>query len=434
MSDAPGRKLIAIEPGERPFVGAMFGYFFLTIVVFWILKPIKKALFLGYYDELGMHLAGSHLDAAQVELVAKLLNIAVAAGAVALFAWLSQRLVRERLAVAVCALCATGLSALALGLKSPGAGTVWSLYLFGDLFSTLMVPTFFAFLNDSVSPDAAKRLYGPIGLGGVLGGTFGSTTTRGLIGQLDDSALVWICVGLVVGIALLAIAAGRMSPRRELVSDEAEAEEPRKPSLLEGVALTRRSSYLLAIVALVGLYEIVSTIVDFQFSATVAHLLEGEAIRSHVASTYAITNWVAFGVQLLATSWVMRKLGVGAALLVLPLAIALGATGFLVVPSLWLASAMAVSDNGLNYSINQSAREALWVPTSPVEKYQAKAVIDMFVQRFAKGLAIGLSLAITLFFEDPGTVRWLSIGSLVVLAVWIGAARHAGRRFEMASA
>jgi hypothetical protein len=54
-----------------------------------------------------------------------------------------------------------------VGLGNPTGPGVWGFYLFGDLFSTLMVATFFSFLNDSVSSGAAHRLYG---LMGFLGG------------------------------------------------------------------------------------------------------------------------------------------------------------------------------------------------------------------------------------------------------------------------
>jgi AAA family ATP:ADP antiporter len=63
-------------------------------------------------------------------------------------------------------------------LTAIGDSVVWSFYLYGDLFSTLMVATFFVFLNDSVTPAAAKRLYGLIGLGGVAGGVFGASVLR----------------------------------------------------------------------------------------------------------------------------------------------------------------------------------------------------------------------------------------------------------------
>ena len=80
--------------------------------------------------------------------------------------------------------------------------------------------------------------------------------------------------------------------------------------------------------------------------------------------------------------------------------------------------------------VNQSAKEALYVPTSREEKYKAKAFIDMFVQRFAKAVAVGVSLVLTTFFAGISTIRWLSLFVAVILIAWILAARYAGRRFE----
>jgi AAA family ATP:ADP antiporter len=71
----------------------------------------------------------------------------------------------------------------------------------------------------------------------------------------------------------------------------------------------------------------------------------------------------------------------------------------------------------------------LYVPTSKEEKYKAKAFIDMFVQRFAKAVAVGVSLGITLWFDDFASVRWLSLFTLPVILVWMFAARYAGRHF-----
>jgi AAA family ATP:ADP antiporter len=102
----------------------------------------------------------------------------------------------------------------------------------------------------------------------------------------------------------------------------------------------------------------------------------------------------------------------------------------LVAPSLLIGSALNTADNGLNYSINQSAREALYVPTTRREKYEAKAFIDMFVQRFAKAVAVGLSLVITTVFAGFESVRWLSLVTAAILVAWIVIARFAGREFD----
>jgi len=90
---------------------------------------------------------------------------------------------------------------------------------------------------------------------------------------------------------------------------------------------------------------------------------------------------------------------------------------------------MSASDNSLNYSINQSAKEALYTPTDQDTKYKAKAFIDMFVQRFAKVLAVVLNLVVAAWVGLQH-VRWLSIACLVILVFWILVVRYAGREFE----
>jgi len=290
-----------------------------------------------------------------------------------------------------------------------------------------------------VTPDAAKRLYGMVGLGGVSGGAVGSIFVAGFIGSIDLVGWLWIAFGVGLAIFLVAFAAGRMVAQAERaapLSPPAPRPAAANPDggvggnpALEGAKLVFRSSYLLAIVAIVGIYEIVSTILDFQFTSTIAHYLKGPAIGAHFATVFAITNVVALLVQLFLTSLVMTRFGVGIALLVLPVAILGGSAGFMILPILWMGSLLNTVDNGFSYSINQSAKESLYVPTTREEKYKAKAFIDMFVQRFAKALAVGISLGITAVFTDFDSIRWLSAITVPLILVWIVAARYAGRRF-----
>jgi len=426
------RAVFTIRREELPFALLMFGYFFLVITSFWILKPVKKTLFISFYDQNGLAILGTTLSAAQAELIAKVLNMVVAFVAVAAFSALSERLRRQQLTLVFSGFFLASYLGYWLVLDAPGTATVWSFYLFGDLFSTLMVATFFAFLNDSVTADEAKRLYGLVGLGGVVGGVFGSTVVEQLIETLPRAQWMLVCAVLVAAIALLAMSAGRIvdrSPPPDAPPSEAEPETDGNPAI-EGARLVIRSPYLLAIVAIVGLYEIVSTVLDFQFSATVSHYLDGGAIGAQFSRVFLITNFVAMLVQLLLTSFVMTRFSVGIALLVLPLAILAASSGFLLLPILWMGSLLNTADNGFSYSINQSAKETLYVPTSKEEKYKAKAFIDMFVQRFAKALAVGVSLGITLVFDDFSSLRWLSLCTLPIVGVWLFAVGYAGRRFS----
>ncbi len=430
----PFKDIMKIKRDEFPLAILMFGYFFLVITSFWILKPLKKSLFLTFYDKIGFDFYQWHMTASQAELLAKVLNMFVAFIAVVVFTVLVKKFKRQQLTLIFSSFFMVCYVVFSLSINNPGALTVWSFYLFGDLFSTLMVATFFAFLNDSVSPDSAKRLYGLIGLGGVTGGVFGTMVLRTMIERLSTSSWLWVCFAVAVLIIFLALKAGKIVSKNPpgIESKKVETQEPKSSEnpAFEGAKLVFKSPYLLSIVGIVGLYEIVSTIVDFQFSSTILHYLDGSAIGTQFATAFMIMNIVSLFVQLFLTSFIMTRFGLTVALLFLPIAITLGSTMFMAIPILWIGSLLVTADNGFAYSINQSSKETLYVPTRRDEKYKAKAFIDMFVQRFAKAIAVGVSLVITMNFTDFSSIRWLSLVSIVITVIWIIAVRYAGKKFQ----
>jgi ATP:ADP antiporter, AAA family len=428
------KTIVDIRKNEWPLALLMFTYFFLVITSFWILKPIKKALFITYFETSGVDLFSWHLQAPQAELIAKILNMFVAFIAVVVFSWISKKFHKQQLTFIFSAFFIVSYILYSFTINNPVDLTVWTFYLFGDLFSTLMVATFFTFLNDSVTPNKAKRLYGLIGLGGVVGGVFGTTFLRVFIDQMSKSGWLFICAIIAILIIVIAYFAGKLVDREEklIISKPLEVEVKKSTGnpALEGALLVFRSKYLLSIVAIVGLYEILSTIMDFQFTSTVFHYLSGDAIGRHFSTVFVITNWVSMFVQLFLTSFIMRKYGLAIALAILPIMILLGSAGFMIFPVLMMGSMLNTADNGFSYSINQSAKETLYVPTTREEKYKAKAFIDMFVQRFAKAIAVGISLLITTTIKDFSSIRWLSLVTVIIVVLWLMAVRYAGRKFN----
>lgn len=514
------KALFDIKKEEIPFSILMSLYFFLVTTSFWILKPIKKSLFIDYYKiHEGLTILKWSLLGSQAELLAKVLNMIVAVGAVAVFTLLARRFIRQQLTIIfslffiVCyflyipilpsvnqkvfsiskdfiyplntgKLLSKNLyevfkhhdrpispkaavskikknklwkitdqdnnriysvkqnkkeNALNVYMTQSGKDIqIWSFYLFGDLFITLMAVTFFAFLNDSVTAEPAKRTYGLIGFGGVTGGAFGALSVRAMTDKLNNIPWLIILILLAIIIILLATLAGRLvhKPLKEknhtknTINSNFHPHKATLSAALEGAKLALSSKYLLAIIAIVGLYEMVSTIMDFQFTATVEHFIQGST-KEHFSLIFTITNFTAMFVQLFFTSLIMTKFGVGTALLILPIAVFSGSAGFFIAPILLFGSALNTIDNGFNYSINQSAKEALYVPISQDAKYKAKAFIDMFVHRFAKALAVGLSLMITTTFAKFSSIRWLSFVTVGILIVWILAAKYAGNRFKI---
>jgi AAA family ATP:ADP antiporter len=435
----PIKPLFDLRRHERAPTLLMSAYFFFVITIFWILKPIKKSLFLRFYAErgfdpgLGLWHGAGLLDAPQAELFAKVLNMIVAGLATALFVFLAKRFRRQALSYvfgSVFCLCFLALSRL---IDAPSEAWVWGFYLFGDLFNMLMVAAFFAYLNDSVSPAVARRIYAFVVLGGVAGGVFGSTVVKARVSVFPNSTWLLLCAALTLVIVVIAALVARLRlPAVQHAPEESEVVVAASVRAgMAGARVVAASPYLCTIAAIVGIYEIVSTLMDFQFSATISHYLSGKAIGEQLASVFLVTNVVSLAVQLLLTRFVMQELGVRAALSVLPFVVLVVAGGFALVPLLWIGSSLSIADNALNYSMNQSAKESLYVPTTAAEKYQAKAFIDIFVQRSAKALGVLLSLVMSLWIADDLTaVRLLSLLVVALAAIWLLLARYAGNRFD----
>lgn len=401
-----------------------FLFWFLVIVVFQALRALK----VGFFIE--------HLGA-RTELYAKLANIGVAILAVLFFSWLFDRLGSRKLILSMAGLFAAGLAGFATLLGGGGTPAVslnWAFYLFGDLWSTLWVTTFWAYLNEMTATEQSKRLYGLIGGGGVIGGLVGTTLVATLVEGVGATTLIFGAVAMTVLLGLitlrieaLASSTGAAIGRGRGV-DRLRAEETTEKqgnAALEGAKLALASKYLFAIVMIVFLYEFASQILDYQYKTALEAIEGEEATSAFFARIGVVVNTISVVTQFLLVSFVIRKFGLTTALLVLPVAMLLASGVYFAVPVLWAASMLTVADNGFSYSINQTSREMLFVPTSADVKYKARAFANMFVQRFGKGIAILMALGLTAF-----PVRMLTIPAIAVIAIWAGFALYAGRRFD----
>ncbi len=425
------RQYADIPKHEWPRALLLSAYFFLLIATYWILKPVKRGLLIDHFSHAPLHFLKYRLGGAEAEQVGKVLDMLFAYLAVILFTWMARRLARERLVLVFAGCFAAAFALYARALAHPGEFTVWTLYVLGDMFNTLMVGLFWAYTNDLTTADGAKRTYGIIGLGGVLGGFAGATVVSSMVRDVGRAPLLLFCIVPMAGIAVIAVAVRRLdAAAKGRRSAAIIPPEPRETSAaLEGARLVFQSWYLVSIAGIVASYELVSNVVDFQLAVTVEHHI-GHALGKDAffANVGQAIGAISILVQLLLTGFVMQKFGLRAALLFLPVAVALGSMGFLALPALAFAAAISISDNALNYSINQSAKEALYTPTSADEKYKAKAFIDMFVQRMAKGASVVFNLASAAIAVTA--VRWLSLVTLAIVAIWLTMVFAASRGFR----
>ena len=402
-----------------------FLFWFFVIIVFQALRPLKKGLFV------------EHLGA-DIELYAKLANIGVAILAVIVFSYLYNRLGSRRLIPTLCVIFVAALLAFAASIPrdaAPAVGVNWAFYLFGDLWSTVWVTTFWAYLNEMTRIDQSKRLYGMIGAGGPLGGLVANLAVWQFVQSQGTATILVGCAVATVIVALIMLrlemlarrpGAGVSREEQNLLQVEQKLAQPQRNPAIDGARLVFASRYLLAIAMIVFLYEITSQILDYQYSSAADVAFEGGGrTQAFFAQIGVIVNLVGLIVSVFLVSFVMRKFGLKTALLILPVAMALASGLYFAVAGLITAALLTISDNSLSYSMNQISRETLFEPTSDDVVYKARAFINMFVQRFGKGVAIVMALALGAI-----PIRFLSILAIAVIVIWSGFALYAGRRFD----
>lgn len=409
-------QMARIPAGNRGFTAAMTLYFFLLIVAYWILKPIKKALFVGYYK---VHGGVYGFEPAQMELLAKETNILIALGMALVLIWLRRRFTAAGFGLAVSLLFAVGLAIFIPFASTPGEGFVWGLYIFGDMFASSMVALFFATLHDRSSVADARLIYGQVGIGGVLGGLVGSVAAGGLDQAVGVPGALGASFALTLCVAGIGWRISRKLPAQYAAVNPGDAKtECDRQGLFKGARSVLHSRPLLLIASVLVVYEIASVVIDYQFTAAVIRHVSTENLKQYFGAVYTFSNAMALLVQLLLTTWVIRRHSLKLALLVMPLAILLGESAYLLFPVLLTASLLNTTDGAFAYSIQQTAREALYVPLSRYEKYEAKAFIDIVWLRFSKGIAVVLSLGLSLLIPDGGET--LLAGGVVLLALaWL---------------
>jgi AAA family ATP:ADP antiporter len=188
-----------------------------------------------------------------------------------------------------------------------------------------------------------------------------------------------------------------------------------------GFQLVMQHRYLLLIAIMVLVANFVNTNGEFILGKTVAeHARMMPNSAAYIGEFYAgFFFWVSLAgavLQLLAVSRIMKYVGVGPALFLLPI-IALGSYAIMAfVPVLGLIRMAKVAENSTDYSVQNTVRHALFLNTSREAKYKAQSAIESFFWRMGDALSallvyVGTQLAFNIS-------RFAIVNTMFVL-VWI---------------
>lgn len=413
-------RVTGAEPQELGRALGLFLYNFLVITAYLIIKPVRNSLFL---DRLG----AENLPYAYIG-TALFVGVAVWA-----YNRLLDSLTRTRVVLTTWGALGAGLVLFWFGFRQPGVLISGFFYFFTAVFAVMGVTQFWSFAAEVLDARQGRRLFAFVQAGGILGGLAGSLLTRYLATWIGTEQLLLLSATLCFLCGGLAGYQSQIWPvepdedEQDLYPEAPPEEDSEAMAAAGGFGLVRGSRYLGLICLMLLCFQLVSTMVDFQFQYVVDQALPLKDERTAFYGTFfLLLNLSSLAFQFLVTTWVHRNHGLGPSLLFLPVAGLLGAVGFFLAPVFWMGCLLRGSFGALDYSLDRATRELLWLPTAREVKYKAKAFLDMFCFRFFRSLA-GILILFVESFGEGSQVRPLSLAVFLACLAWLLLARATRR-------
>ena len=440
-------RIINMKRGEFALAAMSALFFFVILCGYFFLRPVREAMGVARgMDELRWLFA---------------INCFVSLGAVLAFGGVVARTNRRRfipVAYLFVIVCLIGFAALLIQDVRTGGGLIgtdtqtalsrgvgYSFYIWLTVINLFTTSVFWAFMVDIFDVDQGKRMFAFIGIGGTLGAIAGSWATN-LISSLTESP--YLPAGLMlIGAAFFAMAIAvmlgleRMAVRSDASAMEAvgsgtagdgadDGEGKGGADVIggnfwDGARAVVTSPYLLGVGMWVVFMAVSNTLIYF----TQANIILGDSDTfSQLLGNFALFDNLAqiatLITQIFITTHVIRKLGVGWTLAILPLVTMAGFAVLAVWPVYGVMLIFQAVHRATRYAISRPSRETLFSVVTPSEKYKAKPVVDVFLYRGGDLAGAGID---GLFALLGLTLVWLAVSTGPLGAMWIALSIGLGR-------
>lgn len=425
------RRFFDVRDGEGLPVLLAFLYIAVVVAAFLLAKPIRNSLFLSQYGPYSLvyvyaavPIALSIFVPVYTRIASRIGSRLVTVGTLVFFSlnvllfWYAFR----RYPAAIDAQGAMPDGAITtMAWLLPGVFYVWV-----NCFGVIAPVQAWSFANSLFDTRQAKRLFGLIAAGASLGAIAGGVIARYLVDVVGGTVnMMLVLAGLILLAAGIVITANlRIRRRGPRGRRPAAATHPFRDSLRQ----IRASRYLALMATLVFVVAVVTQWTAFQLSLVADQRFAGDADRLTVFfGTFNFTvGAISLALQLFVAGPLLRRFGLGAAILVLPLALAFGSALIFLFPVFLTVLLTNGLDQGLRFSIDKSSYELLYLPLPPAQRAPLKNTIDIVVSRIADAAgAFLLGLATQGFLMVPGLglgLRGMAGVNLLLLGVWTAAA------------
>lgn len=419
-----------IRPGEGRAALLFFLHAFLLLSSYQVVKALREAFILTKFS--------AETRSYAVALMAFVLMLVVP-----LYGWVRHHLDGAQLLRTVTIFFVATLPLFAM-LAHYQVPIEIVFFIWVGIYGVMVVSQLWAFAADSFNVKTGQRLFVVIMLGANLGALAGAKVTQLAVAALSPMGLM-ILATITLGATLFLAAPERAAVPQGSRALSAERVKP-VPHLLGGIGLVLRDRYLLLIALFVVLLNWINStgefiLADFVKAHAEAHVAAGGAgdestfIAAFYGSFHFWVTLIGLGIQLFVVSRVYQLMGVRGALLVQPVIVAIGygilalsplIGGF--IPIFSLIRRLKSAENGVDYSLMNTTRQALFLPVDRDSKYDGKMAIDTFFWRFgdliqAVGVYVGLNML-------SWKMHQFALLNLVLALAWIALAEIMGRGYS----
>ena len=314
---------------------------------------------------------------------------------VPVYGWVASKLPRQRFLMAVILFFVGCIQLFFFGsrLGVPHLGFIFFVWV--GIFSLTTIAQFWSYANEIYARADGERLFPLIAVGSAAGAPLGAALAERLF-ALHLSPFVMMQIA--AGILLLHLGLYQLVSRRA-AAGAAPAPEPMKAG--NGFALVLKSRYLSLIALFLVLLNIVNTVGEYILGQAVVTTSNTQLaanpsfdkaafIGTFYGKYFFWTNVATILIQAFLVSRIVKKFGMRGVLLALPI-VALGAYGLASVGAgLTVLLYVKIAENSTDYSVMNTGKQMLWLPTTREEKYKAKQAIDTFFVRSGDMLAAGV--------------------------------------------
>ncbi|HEY2018898.1 MAG TPA: HEAT repeat domain-containing protein, partial [Bryobacteraceae bacterium] len=410
---AAWKRLFDIRPEEYRRTIFMSLYLLFVLFAYYILKSASESMFLNKFD------------------IDKLPNLyilmAVFGGALA-FVY-SKTAARTSLHSAVTWTIFISVACL-LGmwypLRTRNATIVYVFAVWVRMFSVVTVTQGWVVASNLFTSREAKRVYGLLGMGMIAGAIFGGEFTTQMVRFTGTNNLVFASVPLVLlayGCYLVAVTGRTDALAKAKAVDTEEADF----SFRDIAGDIGRNRHIQALMLIMMAQFIVDTLIDYQFKYMAKAAFHGDALTAFLGRFYGrYLNISEFILQFFFTTAIVKRLGIGGTLQVMPVSLAAASIFTLAAPSTISASLARLVEASTRYTLARTGNELFYMPLPLELRNRVKAFIDIFMDRAARGIS---GLILILCTKWLIGVRGIAFLTFCIAIPWVILTVYAHREY-----